>query len=207
MSLIVAKFAFFQMEVKILGTNPVIFLQATLGKAPEVLNAIDVSAPPIRKLAVPMANSIMPIAIDNEPVIAPPPVGVNRTAGADPLPNNRPQLGLRGIVDHLGPDSPASFEQPDDGDFRRAPPPAALPFPAKVTFIDFHFPGQARGHRFLMGGDLDPEEPVEPVDRIAIESGQPGRLGSGQVLRKMLDQLPEPIATEFLIFEPHEIQS
>ena len=152
-------FGFFEVEEKILGTDAAQFGQTQFGKAPEALDPIDVIFA-ARELVLVMVDAVMLVAIQHEAVVGLPAVGINGGRGKHLALDDRHQGLLGAVLDDLGEDLAAAFEQADDGRLaaRATPAFAAHPARAKVAFVDLHLARKRPGllHRQVQNPQPQP---------------------------------------------------
>jgi|GEM_PF-4277732 len=187
MSMIEAKLHLLQVEHKVTPPDAIVPPQLRLRKAPEVLDPVNVSTVAMRK-GLFMQDAIMPVALGQQPVVAPEPIGVNRAAPRDLLPNDPPQHRPGHVGDRAGVDLAAPLQEPQDDDFalhRSAP--QMLADASKVTFVDFDFAMQP-GLPFAGLHHGPANDGVDSLGRMAIDVDLPRRTGCRYLQRKETNQ-------------------
>ena len=168
--------------------NAVELGQASLGVAPEALDAVDVRS---------IVGEFIPSVLDaqvffvtdiDQAVIPSPAIGVNHRVQADATADGFLQGLFATIGDDLGVDLPVSFEDAKDNGLACSTPTSFAPnaFGSEVGLVDFDLPGKRR-LRFAMLGNTATEFQVNTVDRTKADAGQLGGVGRGEVHRKGVD--------------------
>lgn len=138
-TMIKTKFAFFQMQVKLIGTKAVKLLHSAFGKGPKTFDAINMNGA-IGKLVIAMINTKMFCKSDiNQTVVTAPFVGMNNNFGSHAAANNSLQRTLLAIRHDLGIDPASAFENTEDDRFARcsASALAAYSSGSEIGFINF----------------------------------------------------------------------
>ena len=171
--LAVSPFAFFEVKSKMFF-DPVELGQASFGKAPESLNAVDVSPALGKSLALVDAYMAVIAHID-QPVIPPPTIGHDH-AGRVNFASDHPLESRRRTVGHdLGVDLSVTLKNAEDRLFEGSSSALARtwtsPHPgrAEVSLIGLHDPGQPLHLGLAMQENQPAEDAVEPVDGVAAE--------------------------------------
>ena len=128
----------------------------------------------------------------NQTVVPTPPVGVDDALQGDASPDYTLESRLRAIRDDLGVDAIMAFEQAENNGLA-ASAPSSQAFDAagaEVTFIDFHLAFD-RGLRFAKPGDSFSECGEIPIDGVAVEVKDLGRLAGVQIECEHPDDLPD----------------
>jgi len=143
--MIESELTFFEMQIEQMRPDPSPFGQPGFGRPPKALDAVDVNPPAQGKDALPMVDPVvLAIAHVDQPVVAPPAVGVNDAPAVDFAPDNGLQRTFGRIRDDLGVDLAVALEQPEDDRFAASP---TAPFAfdsarAKVGLVHLHRPAQ-----------------------------------------------------------------
>ncbi len=138
-AMIKTKFAFFEMEEKLIGTKAIELLHTAFGKGPKTFDAVNMNGA-IGKLIVGMIDAKMFLKTDiNQSVITAPFVGMNNNFGSDAAANNGLQHTFLAIRHDLGIDPAAAFENTKDDCFARcsASTLAAYSPSSEIGFINF----------------------------------------------------------------------
>lgn len=162
-----------------MGWDTVELEESPFGKAPEVLDTVNVAVPAARILLTVVMNPIVPVAVEHKTVVGHPAIGVNRTAPSDESLDNRPNFTGAGVLDDLGVHPTPALQDSENRDLGRTPPPSSLAPATKVRLIQFNRTPEATVHRFLVGSDPFPEQAVVAVDGGAADHGDTGCLGRG----------------------------
>lgn len=140
MSMVEPKFHLLQVQEKMTPPDAIVPPQLGLGKAPEVLDAVDVPTATVRKRLF-MENPVVAIAISEQPVIAAEPIGVNRAAPGDLWPDDSSQHGPAHIGHWTGIDAAAPLQEPEHDHFTlHSAAPQMLADAAEITLIDLDSP-------------------------------------------------------------------
>ena len=169
MSMIEAKFHLFQIQEKVTSAHSIIASKFGFRKAPEVLDAVDMAAlGNCKGLAV--VDSIVSIAVGDEPVVASEGVGVDGRSFRDALPDNCPERFSRYVWNGGGVDFAVSLENAEYRDFPGSSSPAlALTNTAEVTLVNLMLPVVKRRFCFAGKHDTLANERVDAVSRMAID--------------------------------------
>ena len=144
MSMVEAKLHLLQIEDKVTPPDAIIPSQLGFRKTPEVLDPINVSAAAVRK-GLFMEDTVMPVAVGEQAVVAAESIGVNRTTPWDLLPNDPPQYRSGHIGDRARVHLAAPLQEPKDDDFAlHGSAPQMFTDATKVALIDFNFALQPR---------------------------------------------------------------
>lgn len=167
------------MQVKIFGSDAIESQQSPLGKAPEVLNAVDVTTSPIGIDLPVMINPVMLVAIKDQPIIGLPLICVDDTAPPDEFHDNRPYFCPSRVPDNLGVNPSITLEDAEYRNLSRTPSPPAPVSTAKVAFIQFNLALKSLTDGFLIRSDFFSEKAVISVGCVAIYVGYSGCLSGG----------------------------
>ena len=128
----------------------------------------------------------------NRTVVSTPSVGVDDALQGDPSPDYTLKSRLRAIRNDFGVDAIMAFEQSENNGFA-ASAPSSDAFDAagaEVTFVYFHFAFDRR-LSFAKPGDSFAESGEIPVDGVAVEVKDLGRLAGVQIECEHLGELPD----------------
>ena len=145
-TMIKTKFAFFQMQVKLIVANAVELLHSAFGKAPEAFDAVNMDTA-IGKLVAGMIDAKMFLKTDiNQSVIAAPFVRMNNNIGGNAAANNGLQSAFLAVGHNLGINPAVAFENAEDDRFARSTATtfATHPSGSEIRFIDFDLSGSNR---------------------------------------------------------------
>lgn len=187
------------MQKEVFSTDTIELPQPPLREAPEVLDAVHMVALPVRVLKVSMVDAVVLVAIEDEPVVGLPGIGVDRRSLLDQTLHDRHQLALSRILDDLGVDPSMTLENPEDGDLVGASPSLVIPPFPEVALIELDLPLHLPVDRLLIRENLLSEELVVPVHRVAVESGDGGCLCGREILAKASDKLFQTVIADFLV--------
>ena len=149
------KLTLFQMQMKSPLADATKLAQARFGKAPEVLDPINMVAT-LGKFILAMLYAVMLFITEiHKPVVGPESIGIDNGVEVDLLLYNRQQNVTRTILYYLRKHLATSLYQPEN-DVLSASPASSNPTHssrAKVTFIDFYFASIKRTLRLRKLGD------------------------------------------------------
>ena len=178
----IAPLALFEMKLEV-SLDAVELSQATLGKAPEGFDAIDVSAAIGEGFL--LVDPHMLIITDIDQSIVSRPTGTENALRIDPAPNDRAQRLLGAVGDDLGINFSRALENAEDR--LLAGPSAAQsrqssashPVRSKVTLIDFHHSLKLTALTHPLQNNQESKPLIKAVDRLAVESQKRRCLGRG----------------------------
>ena len=185
------------MQEEILSADAVKFPESAFRKAPEVLNAVHMVALSVAVLVLSMIDPIMLVAVENETVVSPPGIGVDRGSSFDQALDNRHQLALPGIFNDLCIDPSLTLENPEDWDLVRASPTLVIVSRTEVTLIQLDLSLHLAVDRFLVRHNPLPEELVVPVDCHPTESCQSCCLGCREIVAEAPKNFSQSVITDF----------
>ena len=172
--------------------DPVELGQASFGKAPESLNAVDVSPALGKSLALVDAYMAVIAHID-QPVIPPPTIGHDH-AGRVNFASDHPLESRRRTVGHdLGVDLSVTLKNAEDRLFEGSSSALARtwtsPDPGRpeVGFISLDDANQKTLLGLTIKKDKPAEDAVEPIDSVAVELNQESGFGGLNVQTEALN--------------------
>ena len=170
------------MEKKGVRGNAVELGQATFGKAPEALDAVDVVLALSKLMSLVVHSEMLLIPHIDQSVIARPAVGMDDGFQADAAQNGLAQRLSATIRDDLGVDTAVALEDAKNDGLARSAATAFAPDAARaeVALIDFDFSGKG-AVRFAPGGNPLAQLEVNTVDRTHGNTGDGGGFGRRQI--------------------------
>lgn len=129
------------MQVESVSRDAIELLQATLGKAPEAFDAINISRASDELIRAMIDSEVFRVSDINQAVIAAPAIRVDHSFSRHSTANNGLQRGLFAVRHNLRIDAAVTFEDAEDNGFARSPAPALASdaMSTKVAFINFDF--------------------------------------------------------------------
>lgn len=184
-------FTFFQVQIKSLGRHSVKFVQSSFGIRPETFNAVNVVLANGKNIRRMINAKMFALADINQSIIAAPAVRVNHRIQGYLAANDVLQCLLGGVRRNFGKDRAITFVNSKDNGLAACTASAlsANSSRAKIGFINFDLAtGKRRcAHRFF--GNSISNFQVNLINRFARQISQKSRFLSGQIKRKILDNL------------------
>ena len=184
-SMVKAKFGLFDVEVEEATREAAMFGQAGFGVAPERFDPVDVVAPACKLVPAVVNAEVAFVAQVDEAVVALPTVGVDDALVSHTALDDGLQRVSRAIVEHVGEDFAAAFEDTDDGHLTTcASPPFAPHTPrAKGAFGDFNLAFE-RSLSQAFVRNANPDRQHMTVDARAMQAHDLSDLDGFQIERK-----------------------
>lgn len=188
MSVIETEFHLFQVQQELVSGNPIVPLQFGLGRAPEVLDAVDVPTVAGGE-SFTMIDPVMPVALRDQPIVAGELVRVDRGAFGHLWADHRSK-GLPGHSgDRTGVHLAAPLQEPEDGHFPGCTSaPESFPVTAKVGLIGFDLSAQ-RGAVFTVPRQMPTDEVIHALSAVTVDPDDASRLHSGDLQGEEVNEL------------------
>jgi hypothetical protein len=193
-----AELSFFEMDVEGMFGNAAEPGQASFGKTPEALDAIDVVALP-SELVVPVFHPEVLVETQiHQPMVAGPAIGVEHRAEARSAADHRLQRGFAGVGHDGRVDLITTLEQAEDDGFAAtaAAHLSAHALGTKVRFVKLQHTFQGR---LLLASrcDLSAHAQKDRIHRANRNADHAGRLRRRQIQGKTPHQMPKLPFTQF----------
>jgi hypothetical protein len=173
-----APFGFFEVGEEGMGANAAQPRQSGFGVTPKRFNSIDVAASP-GKFILAMMDTVVFIALKDQPVISTPTIGEDCAFGSwtDMPLNHLQKFAFRAVGQGGTDDSSSSFEKADHRNLPRRTTSSDTTNPpwSEVTFIHFHTPGKGRCFGMSQFDDALAKQPINAVRGVLVDSSNSTR--------------------------------
>ena len=171
------------MQIEGVRRDSIELLEPALGKTPETLNAVDMTAA-TSKLVCPMMNSEVPGVADiDQPIIAAPSVRMNDRFERDSTANNGLQRNLFAVRYNLSVDLAITLEESKDDGLARCAASTLTTHPAstEVAFINFDVACRERRVTLAIFSHTAADFEKDCVDCFVRQAGQLGNIRRWQI--------------------------
>ena len=167
-------------------------VQSGFSKAPEALNAIDMS-PTLYEFILAMIHAqVFAIADVDQPIVTTPAIRIDDATQCNTTPDNALERRLSAVWNDFCVDMAIAFKDTEDSCFTECPT-ATFAFDslsAEVRFVHFDLARERRLGLAIFGNAYTEASQIS-VDGIAVKVSQYGDLGRVQVKCKQPDNLPK----------------
>ncbi len=180
--------------------------KAAFGKAPERLDAVDVSTSLGESFLFVDADMLVEADID-QAVIAGPTIGADDACRIDPAADDSSQRGLGAVLNDFCIDLAPPLEDAKDWLLESASAAqarqrtASYPAGTEVAFIDLHDPLELTALHGSLQGDQKPKPGVQRIHSLPVELQKMRRLRGRQVQTKTFQDFFDPIFGQFAPLE------
>ena len=192
MTVVEAKFGFFQMEQELVAADAIELLHPAFSEGPEALDTVDVVGASGELTVGVIDPKMFRVPDIDEAAVTAPRVRVDDGVQCDAAPYNGLQSAFAAIGDDLRVDAPVAFEDPEHDGFPAGPATAFAwdSSPPEVGLVDLDLP---RSNRAVTNTFFKQSESYflkDQVDAFACHSGQHG----GLFRRKIHRETPQYLA-------------
>ena len=195
--------ALFEVEVELVGRNTVELGQTAFSVAPEALDAVNVTLATSELISA-MEDPVVVVAVENQTIIRPPTVGVDRGPFEDMPLDHREKLLPAAVLHNVHADLAAALEHAEDRCLARCSASALAshtPGP-EVRLIHLELAALLRLFHGILGDALA-EQVVVPVHGLRIEFQDGSCFHRGKILSEALQDFSDPVGRELGVPERH----